>query len=222
MRKSIFLMAIMLFLTTCFVGNVVADQFQQIGWKDLVKHIEFDDPFEALTMDQLSDLSLVAKIRELQAQKREVGEVTLREVETATQRLKAANVDIDGLLARRAEIRELREQRATAVVDELNGRQVSIPGYALPLEFSGTKITEFLLVPWVGACIHTPPPPSNQIVYVKSENGIENKGLFTPVVVKGEMSVKNAKKDLYLVDGTASIEAGYILQASAVEPYEAK
>ena len=222
MKKSIFLMAIMLFLAACLVGTVVADQFQQIGWNDLVRHIEFDDPFEALSMDQLRDLSLVAKVREIQTREREVGEVTLGEVEIATQRLKAANVDIDGLLARRAEIRELREQRATAVVDELNGRQVSIPGYALPLEFSGTKITEFLLVPWVGACIHTPPPPSNQIVYVKSENGIENKGLFTPVVVKGEMSVKNAKKDLYLVDGTASIEAGYILQASAVEPYEAK
>ena len=222
MKKSIFLMAIMLFLAACLVGTVVADQFQQIGWNDLVRHIEFDDPFEALSMDQLRDLSLVAKVREIQTREREVGEVTLGEVETATQRLKAANVDIDGLLARRAEIRELREQRATAVVDELNGRQVSIPGYALPLEFSGTKITEFLLVPWVGACIHTPPPPSNQIVYVKSENGIENKGLFTPVVVKGEMLVKNAKKDLYLVDGIASIDAGYILQASAVEPYEAK
>ena len=222
MRKDTFKMAIMLFLAACLVGTVVADQFQQIGWNDLVRHIEFDDPFEALSMDQLRDLSLVAKVREMQTREREVGEVTLGEVEIATQRLKAANVDIDGLLARRAEIRELREQRATAVVDELNGRQVSIPGYALPLEFSGTKITEFLLVPWVGACIHTPPPPSNQIVYVKSENGIENKGLFTPVVVKGEMLVKNAKKDLYLVDGIASIDAGYILQASAVEPYEAK
>ena len=222
MRKRILQMAIMLFLTVCFVGNGVADQFQQIGWNDLVKHIEFDDPFTALSMDQLSDLSLVAKVRQMKAREQTVGEVTLREVETASHRLKAANVDIDGLLARRAEIRELREQRATAVVDELNGRQVSMPGYALPLEFSGTKITEFLLVPWVGACIHTPPPPSNQIVYVKSENGIENKELFAPVLVKGEMSVKNAKKDLYLVDGTARIEAGYILQASAVEPYEAK
>jgi hypothetical protein len=59
-------------------------------------------------------------------------------------------------------------------------------------------------------------------VYVKSKNGIENKGRFSPVVVKGAMSVKTAQKDLYPVDGSASIDVGYTLQASAVEPYKAR
>ena len=222
MKKSIYEMTIVLLLTAGLIGPAVALPFQQIGWQDLIKQVVFDDPFLALTPDQLGDLSLVARIRELQAQGRKVGEETQREVETAVQRLEAANIDIDGLLARRAEIRELRRQRASAVVDDLDGRQVSMPGYALPLEYSGTKITEFLLVPWVGACIHTPPPPPNQIVYVKSKNGFENKGLFSLVVVKGEMSVKTAQKNLYLVDGSTSIDVGYTLQASAVEPYETK
>jgi hypothetical protein len=222
MGKKCFTIVTILFLTTVFLDPVVADQYQRIGWKDLVKHIEFDDPFAALTMDQLSDLSLVAQIRQMKAQDRVVGEVTLKEVAIANQRLKTAGIDIDGLLARREEIRKLREHRATAVVDELDGRQISMPGYALPLEYSGTKITEFLLVPWVGACIHTPPPPVNQIVYVKSDEGVESKELFIPVIVKGEMSVSNITKDLYLVDGVASIDAGYSLHASAVEPYEIK
>ena len=222
MRKRIHEMTIVLLLTAGLISPAVAFPFQQIGWQDLIKQVEFDDPFEALTPDQLLDLSSVARMRELQAQGRKVDEDTLRYYETAAQRLEAADIDIDGLLARRAEIRELREQRARAVVDDLNGRQVSMPGYALPLEYSGTKITEFLLVPWVGACIHTPPPPPNQIVYVKSESGFENKGRFSPVVVKGEMSVKTAQKDLYLVDGSASIDVGYTLRASAVEPYEIK
>ena len=149
-------------------------------------------------------------------------EDSLGRAESATERLEAADIDIDGLLARRAEIRALREQRAVGVVDDLDGRQVSMPGYALPLEFSGTKLTEFLLVPWVGACIHTPPPPPNQIVYVKSEDGIEIQGRFSPVVVKGAMSVKPASKELFLMDGTATIDVGYSLQASAVEAYEAR
>ena len=70
--------------------------------------------------------------------------------------------------------------------EDLNGQQVRMPGYVLPLEFSGTKITEFLLVPWVGACIHTSPPPPNQIVNVKFDGGIEIKGQFAPMWVTGE------------------------------------
>lgn len=222
MRKRVYEMTIVLLLAAGLIGPAVALPFQQIGWQDLIKRVEFDDPFTALTQDQLLDLRLVASMRELQTQGQKVDEDTLRYFETAVHRLKAADIDIDGLLARRAEIRELRAQRARAVVDDLDGRQVSIAGYALPLEYSGKKITEFLLVPWVGACIHTPPPPPNQIVFVKIKNGFENTGRFSPVVVKGKMSVKTAKKDLFLVDGSASIDVGYALQASAVEPYEIK
>ena len=222
MRKRVYEITIVLLLAAGLIGPAVALPFQDIGWQDLIKQVEFDDPFAALTQDQLFDLSLVARIRETQARGRKVGEDTQRKGETAIQRLKAADIDIEGLLARRAEIRELRQQRALAVVDDLDGRQVSMPGYALPLEYSGTKITEFLLVPWVGACIHTPPPPPNQIVYVKSKDGFEIKGRFDPVLVKGKMSVKASQKSLYLVDGSANIDVGYTLQASAVEPYETK
>jgi hypothetical protein len=92
------------------------------------------------------------------------------------------------------------------------------PGYALPLEYSGTQITEFLLAPWIGACIHTPPSPPNQIVYVKLDEGIENRGRFTPKWVAGEMTVKAAKKNLYLVDGSSGINVGYSMRASLVKP----
>ena len=222
MRKRVYGITIVLLLAAGLIGPAVALPFQDIGWQDLIKQVEFDDPFAALTQDQLFDLSLVARIRETQARGRKVGEDTQRKGETAIQRLKADDIDIDGLLARREEIREFRQQRALAVVDDLDGRQVSMPGYLLPLDYSGTKITEFLLVPWVGACIHTPPPPPNQIVYVKSKDGFEIKGRFDPVLVKGKMSVKASQKSLYLVDGSANIDVGYTLQASAVEPYETK
>ena len=220
MRKRVYEMTIVLVLTVGLIRPAAVFAFQQIEWRDLVKQVEFDDPFLALTQDQLYDLSLVARMRETQARGRKVGDITLKEAETASQRLEAANIDIDGLLARREEIRELREQRTRAVVDDLDGRQVNMAGYALPLEYSDTKITEFLLVPWVGACIHTPPPPPNQIVYVKSKDGFEIRGLFDPVVVRGKMSVRATQKNLYLVDGSADIDVGYTLQASAVEPYK--
>lgn len=209
-----------LFLVLSLIAPAVATQVRELGWQDLVKKMVFEDPFEALTPDQLSDLGLVARVRQLKATGRQVGEETFKEFQEAALSLEKAGIDIDGLLARRAEIIKLRKQRAYAVVENLNGQQIRMPGYALPLEYSDKKITEFLLVPWVGACIHTPPPPPNQIVFVKVTEGIENRGRFTPVWVTGEMSVKAAKKKLFLVDGSSGIDVGYSLEASQVEPYK--
>ena len=220
MKKTIINLAVLSLLVLSIAVPSIALPFKQIGWQDLIKKVEFEDPFEALTSDQLGDLAMVARVRQLQAAGRQVSEGTIKEMEEANLRLEKAGVNIDGLLARRLEIRELRRQRANAVVPDLNGQQVRMPGYALPLEYKDQKITEFLLVPWVGACIHTPPPPPNQIVYVKLEKGIENAGRFTPVWVTGEMTVKAAKKNLFLMDGSSGIDVGYSLEASRVDPYK--
>ncbi|MBU2582930.1 MAG: DUF3299 domain-containing protein [Alphaproteobacteria bacterium] len=92
---------------------------------------------------------------------------------------------------------------------ELDGQRVRIGGYVVPLDFKATKITEFLLVPFVGACIHVPPPPPNQIVYVKSEDGFAVKGEFDPVYVTGTLSAK--------LTPTGLAETGYTIEAEAVE-----
>ena len=220
MRIISFKMILALLLIVILIAPTFAAQVRQLDWQDLIKKIEFEDPFEALSSDQLGDLGMVARVRQLKAAGREVSEGTTKEMEEAILRLEKSNVDIDGLLAKRADIRELRKQRAHAVVDDLHGQQVRMPGYALPLEYSGKRITEFLLVPWVGACVHTPPPPPNQIVYVRVNKGIESQGRFTPMWVTGEMTVKAATKNLYLVDGSSGIDVGYSLEASQVEPYK--
>ena len=85
---------------------------------------------------------------------------------------------------------------------------------------SDLSVSEFLLVPWVGACIHTPPPPPNQIVHVKPEKPVEMSGMFAPVWVTGKMTTGAIKKSLSLVDGSADIDVGYSLRASRVEPYK--
>ena len=95
------------------------------------------------------------------------------------------------------------------VVQELNGKKVRIGGYVVPLDFDATKVTEFLLVPFVGACIHVPPPPANQIVYVKSAAGITLKGEFDPVYVTGTLSTEP--------QFTGLAETGYSLTADSVD-----
>jgi len=102
----------------------------------------------------------------------------------------------------------------------LDGKTVRMPGYVLPLEFAGPDIVEFLLVPFVGACIHAPPPPPNQMLHVRYPAGFESPGLYAPVYVTGRLSAVGATLDLFLTDGQSSVEAGYRLEAIAVEPYE--
>jgi hypothetical protein len=97
-----------------------------------------------------------------------------------------------------------------------------MPGYVLPLEYSGLKVTEFLLVPWVGACIHTPPPPPNQIVHVVLHEGdaFESRSMYEPVWVTGEMLTKASTRNLFLKDGSGDFDIGYRLHASLVERYK--
>jgi len=101
--------------------------------------------------------------------------------------------------------------RSAPVVRELNGRKIRLPGFVVPLDFEGVEISEFLLVPYFGACIHVPPPPSNQIVYVKTVASYPLQGLFDPVWVTGEIRTDAYPNDLG--------DAGYTLQATIIEPY---
>jgi hypothetical protein len=96
------------------------------------------------------------------------------------------------------------------VVAELNGKRVRIGGYVVPLDFESTTVKDFLLVPFVGACIHVPPPPANQIVYVKSDKGFEIGATFDPVTVTGTMKTETAF--------TGLADAGYSIDAETVAP----
>lgn len=219
MKKSIINFAFLLLFIVSVAVPSVAVQVKQLGWHDLVKKVEFEDPFDALTEDQLFDLGLVARLRQLQDAGRQVGEKTLDEIQGATLRLEKDGVDINELLARRTEIMELRQQRGSAVVEDLNGQTVRMPGYALPLEYDGMKVKEFLLVPWVGACIHTPPPPPNQIVYVEAMESFRSNSRFEPVWIEGVMRVGDTSKELFLIDGSSDIQIGYSMKSVKIEKY---
>jgi hypothetical protein len=200
--------------------TTAAELLQQITWKNLVPQVEiYNDPFLELTPEQKLDLVVVSRTRQLQS---EGVNITLEQRErltSALKRLEKDHIDIDGLLALRGEIAAKRKHAMEAVNETLNEQQVRLAGYVLPLEMDGLKITEFLLVPYVGACIHEPVPPANQIVLVKSAQGIEVDGQFTPVWVQGKMSTEIGTSKLYLMDGNADIPRSYTLDADAIELY---
>ena len=98
------------------------------------------------------------------------------------------------------------------IVPELNGKLVKIPGFVVPLEGDNEKITEFLLVPYFGACIHVPPPPPNQIVYVKFSKDMSITNLYDAVWVTGTLSTTTWEGDLATV--------GYTLQGINIDVYD--
>ena len=99
------------------------------------------------------------------------------------------------------------------VVKALDGKNVRLPGYIVPLEVSEEgRVTEFLLVPYFGACIHVPPPPSNQIVHVTSELGVKVEELYQPYWIEGTMQVKPSSSEL--------ADAGYQMDAQKIYVYE--
>ena len=98
------------------------------------------------------------------------------------------------------------------LVHHYNGERVRLAGFVVPLDFSETRVQEFLLVPYIGACIHVPPPPPNQIVYVRSEEGIEVAGMFEAVWVTGTFNTAAISNEL--------ADIGYRIEAESVEPYE--
>jgi hypothetical protein len=92
-----------------------------------------------------------------------------------------------------------------------DGKRVRLAGYLVPLDFDGVGVREFLLVPYVGACIHVPPPPPNQIVHVRSPTRIPVRDQFEPVQVTGTLATGLLATDL--------AEVGYQVAAEAVTPY---
>jgi len=219
-HKTVLLPGLLILAAAIIAWSAHAGDMRAINWQDLKPNqAPFEDPFEELTGAQLVDLSFVARVRHRLANGRLVSEDERQELADYERKLAALGVDIDGLLAQRSEITEKRRQAAQAVVPSLDGARVRIAGYVLPIEFEGDKVTEFLLVPYVGACIHVPPPPANQIVHVSIKGGFETSGLFAPVRVDGAMSTGLASQNLRLVDGAADVSVGYRLVANSVESY---
>ena len=86
------------------------------------------------------------------------------------------------------------ESQQKVPVQQLAGKRVSIPGFMVPLEDDLDHVTEFLLVPYAGACIHVPPPPPNQIVCVKMNKSTQVRVTFTdPILVTGTLQISTVQ-----------------------------
>jgi hypothetical protein len=193
-----------------------------LDWESLVPPgPPIDDPARELASDLGIELGLIASIRA----KRRNGLVTEGNPEAEwglelERKFQAKGLDLENLLERQRRMQAEVARRNSEVNASLDGKLVRIPGYVLPLEFDGTQVGEFLLVPFVGACIHVPAPPRNQMVFVRLTQSYAAKALYEPVWVTGRLRTAGATKRLSLVDGSANIDTGYTMDGTRVDPYK--
>ncbi len=93
------------------------------------------------------------------------------------------------------------------VVEELNGVLVKLPGFIVPLELDGEgRVIEFLLVPYFGACIHYPPPPANQMVYISTDDPMDMEMTWAPIWVTGELKTDRQRSEYGAVEYTMAAQ----------------
>ncbi len=115
-----------------------------------------------------------------------------------------------------AEAMALIDENGSEIIDALDGETISLEGYLVPLDFEATEAKAFVLVPYMGACIHVPPPPPNQIVFIEYEDGMPmealEENLWTPFRVTGAIRAVPAKTELANV--------GYQMSAKSIRVSE--
>lgn len=105
-----------------------------------------------------------------------------------------------------------REAPVYTPVRSWHNRQVRIPGYVVPVDYNAKgAITSFFLVPYFGACIHVPPPPPNQIIFVRFPKGFDVVALYEPFWISGTLKVETMQSEL--------AESLYTMQGLRIEPY---
>ena len=104
------------------------------------------------------------------------------------------------------------DANAVKLNEDLNGAYIKMPGYIIPFDVSAEGVTEFMLVPYVGACIHVPPPPANQLVMVSTDDPWPSESLWDPVWVTGTMQTE--------LQSTTLGQTGYAIKADDMEVYE--
>ncbi len=79
----------------------------------------------------------------------------------------------------------------------IDGQQIELAGFMVPVEIKGTDVSQFLLVPEAGQCIHVPPPPLSQTVLVDIKNNpTKLRDIYIPVIVTGKISVEVKSNDM--------------------------
>jgi len=195
----------LLFISLCFCFasfSAVAKTYPPIQWVDLIPKSDLDallnPPKSLMSIPEGSSLDFVPK------------DPIANSVEQAIE---------DSIASQAVPALSPEEQayydalKSTKINAEFNQKDIRIAGFVVPVEYNDDQVvTEFFLVPYFGACIHVPPPPPNQIIYVKYPKGLSLDVLYDPFWVEGQMLTEVVENDLAM--------SAYTIQAEAVKTYD--
>jgi len=119
--------------------------------------------------------------------------------------------DLQGILPHDESAMAAGQPPSTGIRTDLNGEVVRLSGFVVPIEQGAEGITAFILVPYVGACIHVPPPPANQLVFVTTGTPWPGRGMFEAVTVTGMFGAASTRTQL--------ADIGYAISADEIESY---
>lgn len=124
-----------------------------------------------------------------------------------TQNILAKELTWETLKTLEVDAKTKKNKMSTELTNSL-GKEMTIKGFMMPLEYDAKEISEFLLMPYVPSCLHIPPPPANQLVLVKMKKGTKVKPTFMPVELKGKIKVEDNKEleSSYLMEGLSMKE----------------
>ena len=206
----------LLVISFCLVWGLATSALAQsrLTWNDLQPpETTVQNPYAHLSTRQTYDLATLTRLQAW-VDENQVFSDSLRAQKIAQleKKLRAQGLDVTALLSQVDQARAYWQDQSRSTNPKWTGQTIQLEGYMLPLaQNRANRVTEFLLVPYVGACIHVPPPPPNQIIHIQLEQAITTPGLFTQVIVEGELQSQPATYELFRVDGSGPVEVTYSL-----------
>jgi hypothetical protein len=192
-----------------------------LEWQQLVPNEGLEDPFTKLSREQLQKLAEVARIRDLLAnEKVQAADPSVKQAIKTANVLRASGVDVDYHLMMRRSIRRMREAQGRAVVQRLDGVEVTLSGFVVPTQVTDGRVTEFFLVSDYDFCSYGISLPPNQVVLVRSDTDTLEEGAMLTATVTGRLTAKATKRTLLSKSGLRDIESAYTLLASDMKAQE--
>lgn len=92
------------------------------------------------------------------------------------------------------------EKAGLATVSELDGVNIRLTGFMVPLDVDfgeAETVTEFVLVPSAGMCMHVPPPPPNQMLMVRFEKPVRIRHMYQPIGINGIVRIDEPNDEAF-------------------------
>lgn len=224
-RLSALLLGFVMSVLMAVIPAAPAAAQSTITWEDLqAQSTHLRNPYEHLSEDQTFRLSSLYQLREWTKDNPPAPDsIEAKEIQRLEQTFADEGIDPDSLLVHVDEAQAYWRSQAQTTNSDLEEQFVQLSGYVLPLgdnrsDSQTQSVNEFLLVPYVGACIHVPAPPPNQIIHIEPAAAIENPGVFSAVEVSGKLRSQSNSYELFRVDGTRTVDVSYALDLEAIAP----